>query len=100
LDEEVAELKEAVALANFPENDSTKRNDIENELGDLLFMTVNLARHLDINPDAALSIACGKFAERFQRVEWNVAASGRHLNDCSLEELDALWEKAKKGDTA
>ena len=102
LDEEVAELKEAVALSGIAENaenDGTKKNAIEDELGDVLFMAVNLARHLNVNPDAALSVACGKFAERFQRVELNVAASGRHLNDCSLEELDALWEEAKKGNT-
>ena len=93
LDEEVAELKEAVELAG---DDESKKGTIEDELGDLLFMTVNLARHLNVNPDSALSRACGKFAERFQKVECNAAASGRHLNDCSLEELEAMWEEAKK----
>jgi len=97
LDEEVAELKEAVALAG---NDDTKRSTIEDELGDLLFMTVNLARHLNVNPDSALSMACNKFAERFQKVECSAAANGRHLNDCSLEELEIMWGEAKKGEVA
>jgi XTP/dITP diphosphohydrolase/tetrapyrrole methylase family protein/MazG family protein/ATP diphosphatase len=93
LDEEVAELKEAVACA--PDG-GAKHDAVEDELGDLLFMTVNLARHLNVSPDAALSMACNKFAERFQKVEHSAAAIGRHLNDCSLEELDALWDEAKK----
>ena len=97
LDEEVAELKEAVALAR---DNEAKRDTIEDELGDLLFMTVNLARHLNVTPDSALSRACGKFAERFQKVECNAAASGRHLNDCSLAELEIMWEDAKKGEVA
>jgi len=94
LDEEVAELKEAVVLAG---DNEAKRDTIEDELGDLLFMTVNLARHLNVNPDSALSRACSKFAERFQKVECNAAAKGRHLNDCSLGELETMWEEAKKG---
>ena len=93
LDEEVAELKEAVALDG---SDGAESGAVENELGDLLFMTVNLARHLNVNPDAALSMACNKFMERFRWVEKEAAASGRHLNDCTLEELDALWEEAKR----
>ncbi|MCL2010048.1 MAG: nucleoside triphosphate pyrophosphohydrolase [Synergistaceae bacterium] len=93
LDEEVAELKEAVALA---ENEAMKNDAVEDELGDLLFMTVNLARHLNVNPDSALSMACNKFAGRFQKVELKAAANGRHLNECSLEELDTMWEDAKK----
>ena len=96
LDEEVAELKEAVALAH---EDRAKSDATENELGDLLFMTVNLARHLNISPDAALSIACNKFEARFYKVEALAAERGRHLNDCTLEELDDLWEEAKKSDT-
>ena len=68
---------------------------VEDELGDLLFMAVNLARHLNVNPDAALSRACAKFAGRFRRVEEEAAERGLRLEDCSPEELDALWERAK-----
>ena len=87
LDEEAAELREAVAQGDAAA--------VEDELGDLLFMAVNLARHLNVNPDAALSRACAKFAGRFRRVEEEAAERGLRLEDCSPEELDALWERAK-----
>jgi ATP diphosphatase len=69
---------------------------VEDELGDLLFMAVNLARHLNVNPDAALSRACAKFEARFRRVEDAAAAKGFHLNECSLKDLDTLWNQAKE----
>ena len=87
LDEEAAELREVVEHGDAA--------SVEDELGDLLFMAVNLARHLDVNPDAALSRACAKFAGRFRRVEEEAAERGLRLEDCSPEELDALWERAK-----
>ena len=87
LDEEAAELREAVEHGDAAA--------VEDELGDLLFMAVNLARHLGVNPDAALSRACAKFAGRFRRVEKQAAERGVRLEDCSPEELDALWERAK-----
>ena len=87
LDEEAAELREAVEHGDAAA--------VEDELGDLLFMAVNLARHLNVNPDAALSRACAKFAGRFRRVEEEAAERGLRLEDCSPEELDALWERAK-----
>jgi XTP/dITP diphosphohydrolase/tetrapyrrole methylase family protein/MazG family protein/ATP diphosphatase len=88
LEEEVGELRQAV--------ETNDKDAMEDELGDLLFMTVNLARHLNVDPDAALSGACGKFAGRLRKMERNAADRGRQLSDCSLEELDALWEKAKE----
>ncbi|MDR1048218.1 MAG: nucleoside triphosphate pyrophosphohydrolase, partial [Synergistaceae bacterium] len=88
LDEEIAELRGAVAGGN--------PSEVEEELGDLLFMTVNLARHLNVNPDAALSRACGKFSARFRKVERDAAAQGLRLSDCTPAELDALWNKAKQ----
>ena len=88
LDEEISELREAASRNNA--------DAMEDELGDVLFMAVNLARHLNVNPDAALSRACQKFSGRFQKVERDVAAQGLSLNACSLEQLDAFWEKAKK----
>ncbi|MDR1621598.1 MAG: nucleoside triphosphate pyrophosphohydrolase [Synergistaceae bacterium] len=87
LGEEVAELKEAVA--------ANTADAVEDELGDVLFMTVNLARHLNVNPDGALSRACVKFAKRFQKVERAAADRGLQLENCSPAELDALWNQAK-----
>ncbi len=87
MNEELRELREAM--------DHKDKDSMEDELGDILFMTVNLARHLKINPDAALSRACRKFASRFRIVEDEVRSKGMNMNDCSLDELDELWRRAK-----
>ena len=69
---------------------------IEEEIGDLLFAGVNLARHLGVNPDEALGRANVKFMSRFFEIEKLVAQSGRDWSEYSLEELDELWGIAKK----
>jgi XTP/dITP diphosphohydrolase/tetrapyrrole methylase family protein/MazG family protein/ATP diphosphatase len=91
--EEAEELRQAVASRGTAADDDPEAH-IEEELGDLLFMTVNLARHLNVNPDAALSRACDKFSARFRSVEQDAAAAGRRLDDCTLSELDAFWDTA------
>jgi len=68
------------------------------ELGDLLFSAVNLARHLEIDPEAALRAANAKFERRFRGVEARLAASGRRPADADLAELDALWKQVKRSD--
>lgn len=68
---------------------------VELELGDLLFATVNLARHLSVNPEVALAKANLKFARRFRAVEQRVAACGKTLSECSLQELDGFWDQVK-----
>ncbi|WP_436323051.1 nucleoside triphosphate pyrophosphohydrolase [Vibrio cidicii] len=68
---------------------------VELELGDLLFATVNLARHLSVNPEVALAKANLKFARRFRAVEQRVAACGKTLSACSLQELDGFWDQVK-----
>ncbi|MDR2529036.1 MAG: nucleoside triphosphate pyrophosphohydrolase [Synergistaceae bacterium] len=88
LAEETKELRQAVA--------SGSAKAVEEKLGDLLFMVVNLARHLDVNPDSALFRACAKFATRFRQMEEDAAARGLRLNECSPEELDTLWNRAKE----
>ncbi|MDR1741400.1 MAG: nucleoside triphosphate pyrophosphohydrolase [Synergistaceae bacterium] len=88
LEEEVAELRAAAAKGDA--------DAAEDELGDVLFMAVNLARYLKINPDAALSRACEKFASRFRHMEMEAAESGSKLEDLSPAELDGLWNEAKK----
>ena len=88
LDEEINELKEAA-----------NSNDIENisdELGDVLFMTVNLARRLNVDPDAALNKVCEKFKKRFQFMEQCAQNEGKNISDYPLEELDKFWDKAKE----
>jgi nucleoside triphosphate diphosphatase len=85
--EELDEVKEAWLSGN--------QAHIEEEIGDLLLVTVNLARHLKINPELALKHSTKKFSKRFQYIEQQVAASGRDLKNCQLAELDAYWDQAK-----
>ena len=86
--EELAELEEAIQQA--------EQAHIEAEMGDVLFAMSNLARHLSVSPDVALNRTNVKFRRRFARIETLVSESGKSLNDCSLEELDVLWEQTKR----
>ena len=88
LDEEINELKEA-AVENNPEH-------LADELGDVLFMTVNLARRLNVDPDAALNGVCDKFRKRFNFMEECAKNEGKELSDYTLEQLDKFWDKAKE----
>lgn len=88
LHEELAELEEHAAPGGDP-------SDREDELGDLLFVCVNLARHLDVDPDAAMTRATDKFQRRFERVRELADASGRGMDELSLAELDRFWDRAK-----
>jgi ATP diphosphatase len=67
----------------------------EEEVGDLLFAIVNLARHLDVDPESALKAANRKFRRRFAHVEARLRETGRQPADSTLAEMDALWEEAK-----
>ncbi len=88
LDEEIWELKDA-ANSNDPEHTAE-------ELGDVLFMTVNIARRLGVDPDAALNMVCEKFKKRFSVMEELAQADGKSISDYTLDELDAFWNEAKK----
>jgi len=88
VDEELEEIRNAV--------ESGSADRIEDEMGDLLFAAVNLARHLDVNPDSALGRTNRKFTDRFRIVESMVHDSGRPWSSFSLDMLDAFWEQAKK----
>ena len=85
LSEELDEVKEAIA----------GHGDPAEELGDLLFAAVNVARFLKVDPEDALQAACDKFAARFRRVEEAVTAQGKQMEDMSLTELDDIWNAIK-----
>ncbi|HCH50256.1 MAG TPA: nucleoside triphosphate pyrophosphohydrolase [Proteus sp.] len=86
IDEVMAEVK------NNPRDGSR----IEDELGDLLFSVVNLARHLKQKPEQALNRACRKFEQRFRFVEKNLAEQGRDIENATLEEMEISWQQAKE----
>jgi len=88
LDEEVEEFREAVFLR-------TKRK-IREEMGDLLFVLVNIARVLQIDPEEALRMTIKKFIIRFKYVEKSLFKRGKNVHESNLGEMDRLWEEAKK----
>lgn len=88
LDEEVEEFREAVSLQ--------KRNRAREEIGDLLFVIVNIARFLKIDPEAALRRTIEKFTSRFTYIEKALHRRGKSLRESNLLEMDRLWEEAKK----
>jgi MazG family protein len=88
--EESRELAEAAA--------SGKPGKVAEEFGDLLFAMANLARHLKLDPEEALRAANAKFVRRFKAIEAGLRALGKRPEDASLEEMEALWQKAKEAE--
>ena len=88
LEEEIGEVREAVARGN--------REDTTEEIGDLLFMAINLSRFLDIHPEDALDRALNKFSKRFRTMEDLTTKDGRSLENMQLDEMERYWERAKK----
>jgi MazG family protein len=88
LHEELAELDEARRLAS--------QDELENEIGDLLFVLVNLARFMKVDPEQALRRTNRKFRERFGYIERKLAERGKTLAGSNIEEMEALWQEAKK----
>ena len=86
LSEEIGELRAAMA----------GQGDVTEELGDLLFACVNVARFLAVDPEQSLTQATDKFTDRFARVEEKARAQGRDMKDMTLSQLDQLWEEAKR----
>ena len=87
LDEELAEVREALRQDD--------RDAVADELGDLLFVMANLARHLKVDAEEALRRGNAKFERRFAYIEQALQAAGRRPEDCTLADLDALWDAAK-----
>ena len=74
--------------------------EIEEEIGDLLFVIANLARHLSIDPEKALRGTNAKFVRRFRHIERTLESEGRTPADASLDEMDQLWNEARAADKA
>jgi tetrapyrrole methylase family protein/MazG family protein len=87
LDEEIEEFKAAFGHDN--------KDAIEEELGDLLFMLVNISRFIGVDPEEALRKTISKFIFRFRHIEASAKQHGRNLSDMSLAEMDGLWDEAK-----
>ena len=92
VEEEFAEVREAAVAGG--------RAEIADEIGDLLFTVANLARHLEVDPEAALAAATRKFERRFKAVEAALAADGRSPEQSSLAEMDRLWDEVKAAERA
>ena len=90
IDEEIEELK--VAIAN------QDKNNIEEEMGDLLFTVINLGRHLDIDTNEALSRSNKKFVNRFHALEEKLQSANQKIENTSLEELEKIWVKIKSNE--
>jgi MazG family protein len=98
LDEERREIESTLKSA-APENIKTKAPDphLEEEVGDLLFVGVNIARFLGVDPEIALRSANRKFKERFQSMESAAAREGHRFADLPRERMEELWDEAKSG---
>jgi MazG family protein len=96
-EEEIAELKEAIAARGDAAN-GTGSAKVKEEFGDLLFVMANVARHLKVDPEVALREANAKFVRRFRSIEEALAKEGRRCEDATLEEMDRLWDEAKKAE--
>lgn len=102
IQEEIKELREILPSppaqdtrpdSNNPSESQSRR--LEDELGDILFSVVNLARSINVNPEDALRRATNRFTHRFQHIESEATRTGRQVQDLTLTEMDALWEEAK-----
>lgn len=90
--EETAEIDEALA--------SGDKAAIREEIGDLLFVVANLARHVDADPEGCLAAANAKFERRFRGIEKRLEAENRNAKDATLDELEALWQAVKRDEKA
>ena len=97
--EEVGELEDELRkLSGEKETlgEEKYRDLAEKELGDLMFSIINAARLYDLNPDSALEATCKKFRSRFTYLEEQTIRQGRNLREMTLEEMDAIWNEAKR----
>jgi nucleoside triphosphate diphosphatase len=93
LQEEVAELQEELS-----QSDEKKNARVEEEVGDLFFVLVNLARHLSVDPESALKKTNRKFRRRFGSMEKHLRGSGKTPGEAGMEELEGLWQQVKEAE--
>ena len=94
LDEEIAELRVAIQTHATSDNEAD-HSLVREEIGDLLFAVTNIARHLHVEPEAALKLTNRKFRRRFQHIETNLNEQQRSFESTTLAELESLWQQAK-----
>lgn len=96
---EIEELKEAYIAASKDEKGKVIQNEeVELEMGDVLFSLVNVARRMGIDAESALRVGCEKFRRRWSFIEGAAWARGIHVEDLPLEEMESLWQRAKQGE--
>jgi len=95
LDDELRELKEALAEVGEPAPEEETHPRLFEELGDVLFAAVNVARRLNVDPELALRAMARRFADRVERADALAAAEGRRFTELSLEEKDRYFDAAK-----
>jgi ATP diphosphatase len=100
LHEEIDEARAEFAAVAADPGDAAAQDRLEDEIGDLLFVCANLARHARVDPGAALRRANAKFERRFRAMEALAAAEGVHLKDLSLDAQEAYWVRAKLAERA
>ena len=99
LHEEIEELRGAITQHTEFKDEATHAR-VREELGDLLFAATNIARHLHVEPEAALKLTNRKFRQRFKYIEDTLRAQGKTFQDVSIDELESLWQEAKGSKTA
>ena len=95
LDEEIAELRAAIQT-HVSSEDEENHARVREEIGDLLFAVTNIARHLQVEPEAALKLTNRKFRQRFGHIEKSLRSQQRSFESTTLAELEALWQEAKR----
>jgi len=100
IEEEIRELRAALRLPSPEGISSDRQRQIAAEFGDVLFSLVNLARFVKVNPEDTLRQSVNRFVGRFRFIEQQAAQSGRAVGDLSFDEMNRLWEEAKRQETA
>lgn len=98
LQEEIDELRTAIK-EHATANDEAAHYRVREEIGDLLFAATNIARHMQVEPEAALKLTNRKFRQRFGHIETRLYESGKTFDSTSIDDLEALWQEAKGKDS-